>query len=132
VPIDSYRRFGEAQYPPQNMDQLCVLWACKDRAESMSAAQGRLCLILTFNVQWCLTCTNCCNNRQLRFPTQCIYVFHITLTTVIISLFGVPNRSLFQGAVEKLRKAPISFVMSVRLSLRMEKLGSHWTDFHEI
>ena len=28
----------------------------------------------------------------------------------------------------KLRKAPISFVMSVRT----EQLGSHWTDFNEI
>jgi hypothetical protein len=25
-----------------------------------------------------------------------------------------------------------SFVMSVRLPVRMEQLGSHWTDFHEI
>jgi len=32
------------------------------------------------------------------------------------------------GAFAKLRKATISFVMSVR----MEQLGSHWTDFHEI
>jgi len=29
-------------------------------------------------------------------------------------------------------KATISFVMSFRLSGHMEKLGSHWTDFHEI
>ena len=26
----------------------------------------------------------------------------------------------------------LGFVMSVRLSLRMEQLGCHWTDFHEI
>jgi len=26
----------------------------------------------------------------------------------------------------------VSFVMSVRLSVRMVQLGSHWTDFHEI
>jgi len=36
----------------------------------------------------------------------------------------------------KLRKKTISFVMSVRpsvrLSIRIEQLGSHWTDFHEI
>jgi len=31
-----------------------------------------------------------------------------------------------------LRKATISFVMPVRLSVRMEQLGSHWTDFCEI
>jgi hypothetical protein len=38
----------------------------------------------------------------------------------------------FLGAIAKLRRATISFVMSVRLSIYMEKLGSHWTDFHEI
>jgi hypothetical protein len=31
-----------------------------------------------------------------------------------------------------LRKATIGFVMSVRLFVRIEKLGSHWKDFHEI
>jgi hypothetical protein len=38
----------------------------------------------------------------------------------------------FLGACAKLRKATVSFVMSVRLSVRMEQLGSHWTNFHEI
>ena len=33
------------------------------------------------------------------------------------------------GALVKLRKASISFVMSVRLSVRMAQLGSHSTDF---
>jgi hypothetical protein len=36
------------------------------------------------------------------------------------------------GAFVKLRKATISFLMSVFLSVRMEQLGSHSTDFHEI
>ena len=36
----------------------------------------------------------------------------------------------FLGTFEKLRKATISFVMPVRLSVRMERLGSRWTDFH--
>jgi hypothetical protein len=36
------------------------------------------------------------------------------------------------GAFAKLQKATDSFVMSIRLSVRMEQLGSHWTDFHEI
>jgi len=39
-------------------------------------------------------------------------------------------------ALEKSQKATISFVMSVCLSVRLfvrtEQLGSHWTDFHEI
>jgi hypothetical protein len=52
----------------------------------------------------------------------------------------------FLGAFAKLRKANISFVMSVGLSVRpslppsitppfvcpYEQLGSHWTFFHEI
>jgi hypothetical protein len=40
--------------------------------------------------------------------------------------------TLLLGAFEKLRKATVSFVMSVCLPVRMEKLGSHWTDFYEI
>ena len=42
----------------------------------------------------------------------------------------------FLGAFEKLRKATINFDMSVcssvRPSVRMEQIGSHWTDFHKI
>jgi hypothetical protein len=38
----------------------------------------------------------------------------------------------FLGALAKLRKETIGFVMSVRPSVRMEQLGSDWTDFHEI
>jgi len=38
----------------------------------------------------------------------------------------------FLSRSAKLRKATISFVMSVRPFVRMEQLGSHWTDFHEI
>jgi hypothetical protein len=30
------------------------------------------------------------------------------------------------------KRATIFFVMSVRPSVLMERLGSHWTDFHEI
>ena len=36
------------------------------------------------------------------------------------------------GAFAKLRKATISFVMSVRPSFRLEQFGFHWTDFDEI
>jgi hypothetical protein len=38
----------------------------------------------------------------------------------------------FFGAFAKLRKATISFVMSLRPAVRMEQLFSHWRDFHEI
>jgi hypothetical protein len=52
---------------------------------------------------------------------------------------GMDDGNLYCGilvdSVAKLRKAILIFVMSVRLSvrpsLRMEKLGSHRMDFHE-
>jgi hypothetical protein len=39
--------------------------------------------------------------------------------------------STFLSAFAKLRKATISFVMSVCQSVRMQQLGNHWTDFDE-
>ena len=47
------------------------------------------------------------------------------------SLFFTYTFLRFLRAFEKLRKATISFVMSVRPSVRMEQLDSHWTDFDE-
>jgi hypothetical protein len=38
----------------------------------------------------------------------------------------------FLGAFAKLRKVTISFVMSVCPYVETERLGSHWTDFHEL
>jgi hypothetical protein len=38
----------------------------------------------------------------------------------------------FLVAFAKLRKATLSFVMSVRPPARMESVGPHWTVFHEI
>ena len=35
-------------------------------------------------------------------------------------------------AFANLPKATVSFVMSVRLSVHREQLGSHWSDFHGI
>jgi hypothetical protein len=37
----------------------------------------------------------------------------------------------YLGVVSKLRKATISFVMSVRPSVHMKQIGFHWTDFIE-
>jgi len=41
----------------------------------------------------------------------------------------------FLAALAKLRKATLSFIMSVRLStrpsFRVKQLGAHWTDFYE-
>jgi hypothetical protein len=38
----------------------------------------------------------------------------------------------FLGAFAKLREATLNFFISVGPSVRMEQLGSHWTDFYEI
>jgi hypothetical protein len=40
--------------------------------------------------------------------------------------------SIFLGAYAKLQKATISFVISAYPSVRMEQLGSNWTDLYEI
>jgi hypothetical protein len=34
--------------------------------------------------------------------------------------------------VQKIAKSDITYITSVCPSVRMEQLGSHWTDFHEI
>jgi hypothetical protein len=39
---------------------------------------------------------------------------------------------LFLGALAKLRKWAVSFVISVRPSVRMKQLSFHCTNFHEI
>jgi hypothetical protein len=36
------------------------------------------------------------------------------------------------GAFAKLQKTTINFVISIRLSVRMEQLGSRWTDSYGI
>jgi len=42
------------------------------------------------------------------------------------------ERRIFTRVYGKLHKATTSSFPSVCLSVRMEQLGSHWTDFHEI
>jgi hypothetical protein len=48
----------------------------------------------------------------------------------VLEIFrGMPQ---FLGALANLRNATISYAMSLCRSVRMEKLGSHWTDCHEV
>ena len=42
------------------------------------------------------------------------------------------NEAAFFGAFAMLRKATMSLVVSVCLSVGMDQIGSRWTDFHEI
>jgi len=44
----------------------------------------------------------------------------------------LPLQNALLGTFAKLRLANISFVLSVCPSVRMEQLGSYWTNFHEI
>jgi hypothetical protein len=51
---------------------------------------------------------------------------------IIIIILHKINSGAFLGALAKLRKANLaSPCLSVRPSLSMKQLGSHWTDFHE-
>jgi hypothetical protein len=56
---------------------------------------------------------------------------YIIPTISINPLNGAMHFNVF-GALAKLQKANISFAMTVCPSVRMEKLGFHYTDFHEI
>jgi len=69
------------------------------------------------------------SSKPIRFLKTEIWSDHSVCGDIII-LYEC--ESWFQGAFPKMRKATISFVMSVRPSVIMEQLGSHWTDFHEI
>jgi hypothetical protein len=40
--------------------------------------------------------------------------------------------AFFLGALAIVRKATISFVISIRPFVHMEQFGLQWTDFHEI
>jgi hypothetical protein len=42
------------------------------------------------------------------------------------------SRTLLLGAIAKLGKANINFIMFVRLYARVGQLGCHWMDFYEV
>jgi hypothetical protein len=51
----------------------------------------------------------------------------------VLADYGVTSqKTVFLDAIAKLRKATISFVMSVCPSVRIEQLAPHRKDFHEI
>ena len=65
---------------------------------------------------------------------KCLYVQGDLITcefSCILSVNSTPRQDKFLGAFAKLRRLSITFVMSVRPSVRREHLGSHWTDFNE-
>jgi len=57
-----------------------------------------------------------------------LFIICYDLTTFASPLHAHP----FISAFAKLRQATTYYLRHVRPSVRMEKLGSHWTDFNEI
>jgi hypothetical protein len=62
----------------------------------------------------------------------CLFVCLLHSSLEIMTFVNRQLRFSFLGAFTKLRKTTISSVMSVRQSVRVEHLGSHYTDFYEI
>ena len=87
-------------------------------------------IVVTAVPAHCIVQIHCCDS------CSCTLHKYIVVTTVpahcIVQIHCCQLVYVFLGAFATLRKATISFVMSVRLSVRMEQLGSHWTGFHEI
>jgi len=85
--------------------------------------------------------------RNFGYVGLCIEIFQASLSLVLYLNRKTQNQSHYKiqkckraiinmlreflGAFAKLRKAVVSFVVSVRMS-HVEILESHWTDFHEI
>jgi hypothetical protein len=64
------------------------------------------------------------HDEHVVFCCQSHTVFRVTAVERALN-------SAFLGTLAKLRKTTISYVMSVRPSVRVEQLGSHWTDFRD-
>ena len=67
-------------------------------------------------------------------PLSCKYMQHKITFYNELSLYRSDSSCVlvtFLGAFAKLRKTTICFVISARVSVRIEQLGYHWTDFHE-
>ena len=60
---------------------------------------------------------------------SCFFLYRIYVSC---SLCTVHITCKFLSAFSKFLKEAIDFVMAIRLSVRMEQLVSHWTDFDEI
>ena len=52
-------------------------------------------------------------------------IFFDTVDTTLL-----PSTFLLLGTFPKLREVTVGFFMPIRATVRMEQLGSHWTDFY--
>ena len=94
----------------------------KERIQQMLEVSCML-LICVANINWkCRT-----------YKNSLLHAIDSVLKNIVTGnkLSVTDNMRVF-SRVCKLRKATISFVMSVRLSVHTEYVGFHWTDFREI
>ena len=90
-------------------------------------------LLETFNVHRLLHAPPGLIHTEILRPAQTMSwmcLVWLTEQTAIISLSGI-NWSVF-GRVRKIAKSTNSFLLSICLSVRMEQLCSHRTEFNEI
>jgi hypothetical protein len=69
--------------------------------------------------------------QDIRCPTNRLS-YHAVHGNTCRKIYRLNQSHRSLGAFTNWRKATISCVMSVRLSVRMEQLHSHSTNFHEI
>jgi len=78
--------------------------------------------------------TNQCSCRYLEAMDSKVLLYWLVRASedysLLITQSNGPNP--FGGAFAKLRRATVSFVMSVCPSIRTEQHGYHWTNFHDI
>ena len=91
-----------------------------------------LCIILNYN--YVLSIKLKIGHERIKGCTENFVTENLSL---VLMIYPPQNSTPFVnplvlGAFAKFRKATISFVMPVRLSVRMEQFGSRWADFHEI
>ena len=103
---------------------MCFVWIWEQTA-----------IIFLYSINWlvCITeteCVYCAVRTGSLYIIQVMCFVWIWEQTAIISIYSINRLVLATSA--KWWKATISFFMPVRLPVRMEQLGSHWTNFHEI
>ena len=76
---------------------------------------------------------HCCREKAIRFHIMTVcslsYPPYNGHTPCYIVICCLPGSVTFLGGFAILRKATISFVVSVCTSVPMQQLGSHWTNF---
>ena len=104
---------------------LCKIWGFSHRVKPWR-------LVDKYRHLWETSCLLVCR-KEGSSTRQHGVKFHNTVTV----LGRISNRqhgctTPFSRRAHKTAKVTISFVMSVRPSIRTEKLGFHWRDFHKI